>query len=1137
MPLVDFKHGRPVLPVNHPLAVQVPDSPRSSQFSPLASEQPHSALVPDTQHLLGDLQDLEATLQDFCTKLQYNLPSDTEVDSEPCCTPFVTPLQRFARSHFSADQTLPSVLPAQSLGQFLLDPDDNEPEYVEPEDMAGLQLAVLGTAGRWDGSQGPGYWRKRPTMKEAIATQIRSRGGNMQAADQLGVLENQVEPTSGAADWFKKLIAFLRPEIAAASKDTFPSASLTPELATVALGHLSNDGDYRSALRKSLAEALPLDAIAMAGDYTPSRASGMLVPAPKAATQLSGSDLELKENLQDMLRALRVEQELLEARYSKQSLQVKGLQDAVAAAQSRLPTEHAEGGSLQTGAETGSSTPPPDTASLQQRLIAAQQNLEEAEEKLQEIGKQRRSVYSTSLQVVQQLRQMEPAARLTAEVVKAFMHPTQGRLCTAHDCIVLKVFAVMDVVYGIATALQQVKFSELKQGKGAGVSADEGVREFAARIRMHMQSSLDMDPKLAHVQFFAGLADQTVALSAKAAMQHDKTCAMTLEAATEQVLLIESRELEDLKLRAANGDTTAAAELKKRAAVGWRKPTKDPKPPSPAPAPAPKTFNPDPDHPEGKCRLPGHDKNGGHMNKHCRKGGTGLTPTKYAAMLAAPFAPSSPVPAAQFVDPAVAALQQAAVVQSQELESLRLQLANALKVNPNGFSGKNLAAKTHPIAAGAKCTICGFPFGHSNGFCYYEFPEKNPLWAPPSNAKPELIAQWALRRQQRNLPPLAPRPVPPRQPQTANLTYPVVPTAPLLPSPAPIPMLPAPTVTPETVANVIQCGNTGGVATLSAIAKLDFPPLHAPTSAAAGPEPFAGAVMPRSFLQFPPTVLPSIPPSVPLTPPPPTAGEAAAIADGHAGEVVEGGQARIAGGIKRYVKGEVGASSSGGVAKRLRFVDERDMQLAVQAPSSAEVEAMLAELEYSQLVPCLDTFVNMSAATGVSMQLPDGRWQLPGMMITDSGATFGVTFDASCNAVGLSYTGCGVTLVLADSSNVRILGITAPVRLVFARGTHNERVIMYRFLVLPGEGKHYKWLVAKNALLELGAFVDPAEAAFYYRTGVSKDSPKHALPVKCSVPIEQADPADCLHVLQPVVATVLPAQEPAAEPAAGHPCV
>lgn len=159
------------------------------------------------------------------------------------------------------------------------------------------------------------------------------------------------------------------------------------------------------------------------------------------------------------------------------------------------------------------------------------------------------------------------------------------------------------------------------------------------------------------------------------------------------------------------------------------------------------------------------------------------------------------------------------------------------------------------------------------------------------------------------------------------------------------------------------------------------------------------------------------------------------------------------------------------------------------------------------------------------MQLPDGRWQLPSKVVTDTGATFGVSFEASCKGVGLQYSTCGVSLVLADNSNVRILGITDPVKLVLARGTANERSILYRFLVLPGEGKHYRWLVAKNALLELGAYVDPAESAFCYRTLPAKDSPKHTLPVNCSVSVDQADPADCLHMLQPVVAVMLQSDE------------
>jgi hypothetical protein len=164
---------------------------------------------------------------------------------------------------------------------------------------------------------------------------------------------------------------------------------------------------------------------------------------------------------------------------------------------------------------------------------------------------------------------------------------------------------------------------------------------------MHAQSSLDLDPKLAHVQFFAGLADPVIAATAKAAMQCDRNVVMNLESATEQVLLIEARELEDLELHAANGDTAAAADLKRRASAGVKKSSKDTKPADSKPSSKPsaatsagRVFNPDPNHPEGKCRLPGHDKptGRGHMNKECTKGGSAHTP--YAVVNVAAATPA-----------------------------------------------------------------------------------------------------------------------------------------------------------------------------------------------------------------------------------------------------------------------------------------------------------------------------------------------------------------------------------------------------------------------------------------------------------------------------------------------------------------
>ena len=1141
VPLIDYKRSKPIIPEDHPLALQEPPSP-NSPFSPVSLE----FAQPDTVQLLGGLRNIESELQEVCKELEYSLHPDLLLDTDYCGTPFVTPLQRFAQaSRFSADTTLPSAVRAFSIDHSLPDLVDNETDYGDFDDMAGLQLAVVGSSNKWDGSQGTGYWRKKSGMKEAIGGQLRSRGGNMQAADQLSVLENQIEPTSGAADWFTRLVEHLRPEIAAASKDEFPSAVLSNELATISLGHLSTDEQHRVALRNSLVKALPLQDIVMAGDYTPSRASGMLVPyARPAVAKLSLEDTEAIEDLRQVLAQLNEKVEPLNLYYGEQLLEVGRLRaamaeanDLLAKAKSAAPSgsstafseaqiaSEAEAGKEGDGAKQPV-VPSAEVEKLQQEIAELKIEIGEADEKLMTVEKRCTTLLQNKIQVRHQLKQLQPVQpqRANTELVKAFMHPTLGRLCTAHDCVVLKIFAIMDVVYGIGTALQQVKFSELRQGKGVGVSPDEGVREFSARIRMHVQSSLDIDPQLAHVQFFAGLSDAALSQSAEDVMQKDINRVMDLETATQQVLLQETRQLQTLKLRAANGDTSAAAELKRRASAGSKKgPAKDPKPaadPSPKPPKPQREFNPDPNHPEGKCQLPGHDKGKGHSNKECFKGGNpkhalAAVAAMHPNMLINPYAAAAMVntlPNAAQNNPYMAAqLQQ----KTQEVELLRNQLANAFNVSRKGTG----PAKTNPIAAGQGCNICGYPNGHASGFCYYEFPEKSPNWAPTSKANPDLIAHWSMRRQQRNLPPLAPRQVPFRQHQpVANLVYPLVPSAPMLPRPAPMMMLPAPS---DPVMEGMYYPNTGHQVTLSAVAKLDqdFHPFYY------DPPAIAGAAMPRSFLQFP------LPPS-PATMHQPEGSTAAPHdapqGDSAAATVSARGED---GENKRYARGREEGTLTQGLVKKLKFVDEHDMQAAVQAPSAPEFEAMLAELEYSQQVPCLDTFVNMSSATGISLQLPDGRWQLPSMVVTDSGATFGVTFEASCKGVGLTYSTCGVSLVLADGSNVRILGITEPVKLVFARGTAYERTILYRFLVLPGEGKHYRWLVAKNALLELGAYVDPAESAFYYRTLPSKDSLKHALPVKCSVMLDQADPADCLHMLQPVVAVMLPSDMPAVETA------
>lgn len=204
--------------------------------------------------------------------------------------------------------------------------------------------------------------------------------------------------------------------------------------------------------------------------------------------------------------------------------------------------------------------------------------------------------------------------------------------------------------------------------------------------------------------------------------------------------------------------------------------------------------------------------------------------------------------------------------------------------------------------------------------------------------------------------------------------------------------------------------------------------------------------------------------------------------------------------------------------KALGSQQQQASGVPVQAPSAEEITSAVADLQQAANVLCLDTFINRNAATGVSLCLPDGRWQLPMLFASDTGATFGVIMDSYRTDINLGYKPSVMTLVLADGKCGQVLGITDPVELVFAKGTPHQRNIRYQFLVLPGRCRFYNLLLAKNAMKEVGGYVDPAESAFYYRTRPGQGAPKHALPVRCSVPADPSTAADCANALQHILA-------------------
>jgi hypothetical protein len=324
---------------------------------------------PETAQLLGSLDQLQYDLSDLCARLDFDLLDCDPVEGCPI-TPFVTPLQHFDRPAVSYADTQPSVLLSSVNLLSAVPGNPDELELLEFDDMANVQLAVVGSnSNRWDGSQGPGYWRKRPAMKEAIAVQLRTRGGHMQAADQLGVLENQIEPTSGAFDWLQQLKRHLSTDIHNAAKDNFPSAHLTDELATVALGHLATEDAYLMKLRVTLTEALPLAHISTAGDYTPSRASGMLVPVQRAAA-LTPLEQAVKDDIEQALLVSSREQRVYNSKYVQQSQlvddkqkEISGLHNdleqlsAAAALAAQAATATVEGSSKGATAGTVGGTP------------------------------------------------------------------------------------------------------------------------------------------------------------------------------------------------------------------------------------------------------------------------------------------------------------------------------------------------------------------------------------------------------------------------------------------------------------------------------------------------------------------------------------------------------------------------------------------------------------------------------------------------------------------------------------------------------------------------------------------------------------------------------------------------------------
>ena len=84
-------------------------------------------------------------------------------------------------------------------------------------------------------------------------------------------------------------------------------------------------------------------------------------------------------------------------------------------------------------------------------------------------------------------------------------------------------------------------------------------------------------------------------------------------------------------------------------------------------------------------------------------------------------------------------------------------------------------------------------------------------------------------------------------------------------------------------------------------------------------------------------------------------------------------------------------------------------------------------------------------------------------------------------------------------------GISDPVRLVFAKGTPNERSIWVRFLVVELAAVMFRLIIAKNVLKKIGGYVDPATNRFCYRPDPADLKRIHGIPVRTEVPPAEVD--------------------------------
>jgi hypothetical protein len=128
----------------------------------------------------------------------------------------------------------------------------------------------------------------------------------------------------------------------------------------------------------------------------------------------------------------------------------------------------------------------------------------------------------------------------------------------------------------------------------------------------------------------------------------------------------------------------------------------------------------------------------------------------------------------------------------------------------------------------------------------------------------------------------------------------------------------------------------------------------------------------------------------------------------------------------------------------------------------------------------LDTFQNARPEEGVSIVLPNGTVIHPHTVV-DNGCTACLFDKVAMRRSGWRYRHADISLILADGTTSKVVGIAEPAWMVFAAGTPDEARVMVQPLVVEGVNSTFTCAVSKDIMHKLNEFVIPDEQAFSYR--------------------------------------------------------